>query len=139
MISVGRVARRGRCGREAELAIPSSHQRAHRHLRLDAPARWGAFADERRVAAGDAGGRARTRNAHRPPGSAAFPAVPSADAVMLSHVERQEDERARVRDGRSLHRRLVVLGPAKKSAISAAFGRSQRRRVSGEEPLARTR
>ena len=32
-----------------------------------------------------------------------------------------------------------MLGPAKKSAISAGLGRSQPRRVSGEEPLARTR
>jgi hypothetical protein len=42
--------------REAELATPSSHRRAHRFFHCAARARGDAFADERRLVAGDEGG-----------------------------------------------------------------------------------
>jgi hypothetical protein len=66
-------------------------------FRCGAPARCGAFVDERRVAVGDGGGRVRTRDAHPVPPGSAVRAVscPSAGARDALNVGRVIDPRAR--------------------------------------------
>ena len=119
--SVGRSHRRACASLAAsfaagvrELALErmtrSSYRRAHRHLPRAAPARCGAFADERRIVAGDGGGRVRSETLIQSRGSAAPPTlvlhVGPAAAKRVDGSRRSSGSQAGARtDTRSSHRR----------------------------------
>ena|ERR1700722_3359756 len=72
------------------------------------PSRCGAFADERRVVAGEAGGRGRTRDAHPVPSGLAAPGfwrIPSRCARALRRIRRSAAHRWRRRRRTTLHNR----------------------------------
>jgi hypothetical protein len=84
-------------------------------FRCAASARCGAFADERRVVAGEGGGRVRRRKAHlAPERRGSNSKLPSIPLIMSSHVGRRSSTRVRVparvvRRGRSGMKRWWAL------------------------------